>query len=261
MVKKRKKNGDIIVCYPILQGNGSKYTATNLADAIKSKDRSTSVALIDLDFKAPYLAGYLSGHDTVHTIDNLIERLDGGFLDEEAIKDNMVELKNGVELLKGTKLKNTDYFIKQEHIRQILVMLRKMYDVIIVAVSSGNDSLSTMVAMLSSDHIILVGRNDFSNYVSLESEIKFVQNYASNEEKVKLIFNMYDPDSDLDFQPILSEVGVPLVAWIPFDKNTINNRHIDSGKVVGKFLKSRRESTPYDELIDLLFTESTGVNE
>lgn len=261
MAKKRKKNGDLIVCYPALQGNGSKYTATNLADAIKNKDRDLSVALIDLDFKVPYLAGYLSGHDKVHTIDNLIERLDGGFLDKEAIKDNMVELKNGVELLKGTKLKNTYYFIKQEHIRQILVMLRKIYDVIIVAVSNGNDSLSTTVAMLSADHIILVGKNDFSNYLSLENEIKFVQNYASNEDKIKLIFNMFDSNSDLDFQPILSKTGVPLVAWIPFNPETVNNRHIDSGKIVGRFLKSKKESSPYDDLVDLLLDDVKKPNE
>lgn len=255
MAKKMKKHGDLIVCYPVLQGNGAKYTATNLADAIKNKNREMSVALIDLDFKAPYLAGYLSGHDKVHTIDNLIERLDGGFLDEEAIKENMVELKNGVELLKGTKLKNTYYFIKQEHIRQILVMLKKMYDVIVVAVSNGNDSLSTMVAMLSADHIILVAKNDYSNYLSLENEIAFVQNYASDEGKIKLIFNMYDADSDLDFHPILSEAKIPLVGWIPYDKDTINNRHIKSGKLVGKLLKTKKEESPYDELVSSLFSE------
>lgn len=255
MAKKTKKNGSLLVCYPVLQGNGSKYTATNIADTIKHMDHDLNVALVDLDFKVPYLAGYLSGHDRVHTIDNLIERIDGGFLDEEVIKDNMVELKNGVDLLKGTKLKNTYYFIKQEHIRQILVMLQKMYDVIVVAVSNGNESLSTMVAMLAADHILLVGKNDYSNYLSLESEIRFAQNYASNEDKIKLIFNMFDQNSDLDFQPILSETGVPLVAWIPYDKDTVNNKHIDSGKIIGKFLKSKKEDSPYEELVVNLLDE------
>lgn len=255
MAKKTKKNGTLIVCYPVLQGNGSKYTATNIADVMKEKDPDLSIALVDLDFKVPYLAGYLSGHDGVHTIDNLIERIDGGFLDEEAIKDNMVELKNGVELLKGTKLKNTYYFIKQEHIRQILVMLKKMYDVVIVAVSNGNESLSTMVAMLAADHVLLVSKNDYSNYLALESEIRFVKNYASQENKIKLIFNMFDTNSDLDFQPILSETEVPLVAWIPYDVETVNNKHIGLGKIVGKFLKSKKEISPYEDLVTKLLGE------
>jgi|HigsolmetaAR206D_1030411.scaffolds.fasta_scaffold00003_67 Flp pilus assembly CpaE family ATPase len=254
MAKKLTKNGKLIVCYPVLQGNGSKYTATNLAHEIKMHDKDFDVALVDLDFKVPYLAGYLSGHDTVHTIDNLIEKIDGGFLSEEDIRNNMVKLKDGVELLKGTKLTETYYYIKQQHIRQILIFLKRMYDVVIVAVSHGSDSLSATVSMLSADHILMIARNDFSNYQVLEREIRFLKNYAANEDKIKLIFNMYDPSSNLDFQPILAKTGVPLVAWVPFDPETINNRHIESSGIAGKLFR-KKEQTPYDDLISMLLTE------
>lgn len=255
MARKTLKNGLLISCYPVLQGNGAKYTATNLAHEIKMYNRDLSVALVDLDFKVPYLAGYLSGHDEVHTIDNLIEKIDGGFLSEDDIKTNMVELKNGVELLKGTKLAKTYYFIKQEHIHQILVLLKRMYDVVVVAVSHGNDSLSAMVSFLFADHILMIARNDFSNYRVLKSQIRFVKNYAENEDAVKLIFNMYDESSNLDFQPILSEMNVPLVAWVPYDPSTINNRHIDGGMVTGRFFR-KKEQTPYDDLIVRLLEKS-----
>lgn len=260
MARKTAKNGTLIVCYPVLQGNGSKYTATNLAHEIKMHDKNLSVALIDLDFKVPYLAGYLSGHDDVHTIDNLIEKIDGGFLTEEDIKMNMVELKNGVELLKGTKLTKTYYFINQEHIHQILVYLKRMYDVVVVAVSHGNDSLSAMVSFLFADHILMVARNDFSNYSVLKSQIRFVKNYTANEDSVKLIFNMYDDASNLDFQPILSETNVPLVAWVPYNPNTVNNRHIDSGGVSGRLFR-KKEQTPYDDLVIRLLNEEESVQE
>lgn len=249
MAKKTTKNGRLLVTYPVLQGNGSKYTATNIAHALKVNDSDVSVALVDLDFKSPFLAGYLSGHDNIHTIDNLIERIDGGFLDEEAVENNMVELKNGVHLLKGTKLKNTYYFIKQEHIRQILIMLKKMYDFVIVAVSNGNDSLSTTVTMLSADHVLLVSKNDYSNFSALENEIEFVQNYAIHEDNIKLIFNMYDPTSDLDFEHILSSKGVPLISWVPYNIETVNNKNIGSTKMMGKFIKSRKEEGPYDLIV------------
>lgn len=255
MAKKTSKNGTLITTYPVLQGSGSKYTATNVAGAIKAVDPDMSVALIDLDFKAPYLAGYLSGHDRVHTIDNLIERIDGGFLDEESIRDNIVKLKNGVDLLKGTKLKNVYHFIKQEHIRQILVMMKRMYDVVIVAVSNGGDSLSATVSMLTSEHILLVGKNDYSNYLALESEINFAKNYALNEDSLKIVFNMHDPTSDLDFQPILSNAEVPLIAWTPFDIETINNKHLDVGRGVGRFLKPRNEQSPYYEFVKIVMED------
>lgn len=176
-------------------------------------------------------------------------------MSEDDIKTNMVELKNGVELLKGTKLAKTYYFIKQEHIHQILVLLKRMYDVVVVAVSHGNDSLSAMVSFLFADHILMIARNDFSNYRVLKSQIRFVKNYAENEDAVKLIFNMYDESSNLDFQPILSETNVPLVAWVPYDPSTINNRHIDGGMVTGRFFR-KKEQTPYDDLIVRLLEES-----
>lgn len=255
MAKKSKQKGTVITCYPVIQGNGSKYTATNLADVIKEQNPNLSVVLVDLDFKAPYLAGYISGHDQVHTIDNLIERINGDFLDEETIEENLVQLKNGVLLLKGTKLKNTHYFIKQEHIHHILTFLKKMFDVIVVAVSNGSDTLGTMVAFLQSDHIILVGKNDFSNYMSLQNEIKFVKNYAAKEHKIKLLFNQYNEASDLDFQSILEEEDIPLVGWVPFDPETIDNQYITNKRSIKRWFRSKNNGTPYDNVVSLILNE------
>lgn len=250
-----RNNSKMIVTYPVLQGNGNKYTATNLADAIKTKHPELSVALIDFDFKAPYLAGYVSGHDKVHTIDNLIERIDGNLLNEENIKMNMVVLPNEVELLKGTKLRNVDSYIDQEHIRKLVFMLKEMYDILVVAVSNGQDSLNTMAALLLADEILLVGRNDYSNYVTLEREIRFVQNYASNENQIKMIFNMYDAHSDLNFQSILSDCNIPLIGTVPYNPDTVNNKQIDDGKLIEKFFKSKKNESPYENVVDSLLPD------
>src|SRR5690625_158701 len=260
MIKKNTKNGKMIVCYPSLPGNGSKYTAVNLADQIKKMDSGARVGLLDLDLKSPYVAGYLSEHDQTHTIDNLIERIDGDFLDEEAVEDNLVELKNGVELLKGTKLKDSHHFIKQEHIRQIIQLFKRMFDVIVVATSHGGDAISTTVSMLSADHVVVVAKNDFSNFKSLQRELAFVKYYINDEESVSLVFNMFDEQSDLDFQTILSDEKVPLLAWVPFDTSTINNKNIDGGGRTGLFARLKKEDSPYDDLLSSFFPDNKKKN-
>lgn len=251
----KNKEGLIIATYPSIQGNGSKYTATNIAHQIKTTQPELKVCLLDFDFKVPYLAGYLAGYDKEHSIDNLIEKIDGGFFSEDSMRDNTIQLKNGVDLLKGTQLKHFEFFIKQEHVRQILKQAQKMYDVVIVALSSGNDSISIPITLLAADHVLLIGRNDYSNYLSLKDQIKFVQNYAKDNKSIKLIFNMFESDSDLDFHPILVETGVPLVAWVRFMSETTNNKHIEGSKLLNKFIKQKREDTPYDSLVEQFIDE------
>ena len=141
----------LFVCMPVMVGNGSKYIATNLAHYTKKLYPDKKVALVDFDFINPYLAEKLSLHDNIHGIDNLTDKIDGNFLDNHLFTENMVKLKNGVELLKGTKLTHNLDLIKKHHIEKILELLRSLYDFVFIAVS--NKVTSGTVYGLSLIHI------------------------------------------------------------------------------------------------------------
>ena len=126
----------MFVCMPIVIGNGSKYIATNLSHYTKILYPTKKVALVDFDFKNPYLAERLSLHDTIHSIDNLIDKIDGNFLNETLFFENMIKLKNGVDLLKGTKITHNVKLIQKNHIEKIISILKNNYDYVFMTVSN-----------------------------------------------------------------------------------------------------------------------------
>lgn len=243
-----KKHGKLVAIYPVTQGVGGKYVATNMAHAYKEKNTDKKVALVDFDFKAPYLAGYLTDNDKVHGIDNLIEKIDGGFLDEELFKENMVDMGNGIELLKGTKLRNNHYFIQPNHIEEIIRFLRKLYDVVFVSVSTLSDNSATTTTLFDADEVVMVSRNDFTCYSLVEGALNVVNHYKQEELQVKWIYNQYHEESKMDFNDVIQSNNLKVIGVIPFEKTTIDNRDL-KGKAFGNLIKRKRQDSPFDEVI------------
>lgn len=248
-----KNNSQMIVCYPVLPGNGSKFTATNLAYAYKDAHPEKKVALVDFDLKMPYLAGLLSTSDNVHGLDNLIEKIDGEFLDEQMFEENMIEMKNGVELLKGTKIKHTYNFIGKHHMEQIISLLRKKYDVIFTSVASEADNVGTNSVLFDADKIVMVTRNDFRNHVQFEDAVTIVNHYGKDDSSKSVLFNMYDEQSNLDYSQLLKYNELDVVGYVSFDMDNLDNRNLSSNKG-GKFF-GRKGTSTYDDVLTKLMGE------
>ncbi|WP_442637643.1 AAA family ATPase [Rossellomorea marisflavi] len=241
-------NGKLIVLYPVTQGVGGKYVATNVAHLYKEENPDKKVALVDFDFKAPFLAGYLSDQDKVHGIDNLIEKIDGKFLNEELFMENMVRLKNGVDLLKGTNLGNHHYFIQPSHIDEIIGFLRKLYDVVFVSVSTHPDNSATTSALFVADDVVVVSRNDFTCHSMVNGALKVVNHYKNDDIKLKWVYNQYQEDSKMDFNDVIRDNDLQVIGVIPYNAETIDNRDLQ-GSVLGKFMKRKRQESPFGEVV------------
>lgn len=243
--------GKLTVIYPVTQGVGGKYVATNVANVYKERFPEKKVALVDFDFKAPYLAGYLTDNDKVHGIDNLIEKIDGEFLDDELFKENMVVMENGIELLKGTKLGNNHYFIEQKHIQQIINFLRGMYDTVFVSVSALADNAGTTTSLFEAEEIVMVSRNDFTCYNLAENALEVVKHYKKENVEVKWVYNQFFEGSNMDFNGFVGEHGLNVIGVLSFDKDTIDNRDL-KGKAFGNIIKWKRQDSPFDEIVNNL---------
>lgn len=238
----------VIVFYPVTQGVGGKYVATNVAHTLKEQQPEKKIALVDFDFRAPFLAGYLTDNDKVHGVDNLIEKIDGGFLDEELFKENMVEL-NGIHVLKGTKLGKNHYFIGQEHIDEILHQLKSLYDVVLISVSSDSDNAATTSALFDADEVVVVSRNDFTCYSGFEGAMDIVNFYKKEEATLSFVYNQFHEASNLDFNPFVKDYGLKVVGVVPFKADTIDNRDL-KGKVFGGLMKRKKQESPFDEIVE-----------
>lgn len=245
--------GKVIVCYPVVPGNGNKYVATNIAHYYKQKHSNNKVALVDFDFKNPYLAGKLSIHDDIHGIDNLIDKIDGNFLDKNLFLENMVKLRNNVELLKGTKLIGNHRIITKNHIEKILEILRETYDFIVVTVSQDIDNSGTVYGLFNADEVVIVCKNNFTNFKVMDRAINILTNYKRIDSKLKLIFNMSQDNSELDFSHYVKETDINVIGAIKYDESTVDNEDLQGTGLASKMFKSKNKGQDvYDNIIQAL---------
>lgn len=241
----------LTVIYPVTQGVGGKYVATNVANIYKERFPEKKVALVDFDFKAPYLAGYLTDNDKVHGIDNLIEKIDGEFLDAELFKENMVTMDSGIDLLKGTKLGNNHYFIEQKHIQEIISFLREMYDAVFISVSALADNAGTTTSIFEADELVMVSRNDFTCFNLVENALEVVNHYKKDAVEVKWVYNQFSEGSNMDFDGFIGKQGLQVIGVLAYEKDNIDNRDL-KGKTFGNIIKRKRQDSPFDEIVNNL---------
>lgn len=216
--------GKLSVILPIVPGNGGKYLTTSLANAYIST-KGGKVAIADFDVKNPYLAHALI-EDRVHGVDNLIDKIDSNLLDETLFTENMVKLKNGVELLKGTKLIGRHKIFNKKHAETILKFLRNSYTQTFVSITPDTDNAFTVCAIFEADEIVLVSRNNISTIHSFDRVINIVNNYKKTEEPIKLIHNMYLQGSKNDVSQLITRYGISVLGAIEYDEATIDNINI-----------------------------------
>lgn len=229
------------LCMPVVVGNGSKYIATNLAHYTKSMFPSKSVALIDFDFRHPHLAEKLSLHDTTHSIDNLVDKIDGKFLSTSLFKENMITLKSGVELLKGTKITHNIKLIQRHHIEEIMTMLKETYDYVFI--STSNEALAgTVYGLFEATDVILVARNNYANFKEFKKALNLVNHYKNPESNMHLIINQYAESSEVVFSEHLKDVSMKNVELVPYNEETFDHNDLDKGKIAPRMFKGKNAS-------------------
>lgn len=247
----KENTSKMIVCYPVLYGNGMKYTATSIAHYYKQKHPDKKVALVDFDVKVPYLCANFSMEDKIHGIDNLIEKIDGDFLNEELFEENMISLKNKVDLLKGTKLLKNYNLIEKKHVEKIMELLRNMYDFIVVTVAPEIDNAGTIHTLFHGDEILLVGRNNFNNLQALPSAVRTVNHFKQKDARVNLLFNMFNEHSNIDFSRCVGENDLNVMGTIFYNESNVDNQNLFKFGATSKLFSNKKQHE-YTAIIDAL---------
>lgn len=244
-----------IVFYPVMSGVGNKYVTVNMAHLYKKMNSNKKVIAVDFDFKSPYLASYITDFDTIHSLDNLIEKIDGDVLSNDIFEENVVKMKTGLEVLKGTNLKQNHTFIEKRHIERVLEIIDELYDVAFIAVSNLPDNSGTTTALFNADEIVVVSRNNFSCYKSATDAVSVINTYRNTEVPIKWIYNQYMEDSTFEFADYIQELGAIVCGLIPYDEETVDNQDLKSSfiqtNIQSKLFKNNKnEETPFDEFLE-----------
>lgn len=239
-----------ITCFPVMTGNGAKHTALNLAFSYKQKYPEHRVALVDLDFTHPTLLGLETLNDEVHGIDNLLDKIDSNHLTEELFHANLVKTRNGVHLLKGTKLKDNSNTIKREHLEVIFQHLRKGFDRVFINVSSLDDQSGTVYGLHLTDCVLFILNNNYTNYSLCEEQYQLVKRYYHGENLFGL-FNKFNNHSKVEFGTWIFEKKMTVLGEVPYDEKTIDG--VDwFGGLLAKAKKTSKKQSPYEFILDQL---------
>lgn len=233
------RKSKIITVVPTNTGAGAKFTTVLLAQSILVNNPNAKVAIVDFDFRNPYLAAYLTPEDTFHGVDNLLEKIDANYLSRELFKENMVKI-NGttIDVLKGTKLGGRYDFITKDHVERIINLLRDEYDYSLIAVNSRNDNSGTVYAINKADEIVVVASQDYMGATKLNGIIDMVEIYRSVRSRIKLFINKRDYRYDeIRFEKEIDERGLEVIGSLPYDPTYVDNRYLKS--TIGNMVKNR----------------------
>lgn len=251
-----RRNGRLFVCYPLLTGNGSKYSAVNLAHSYLQLHPDKKVALVDFDFHFPALFGEQTDHDRLHGIDNLIDKIDGGQLTQELFLENMLELKTGVFILKGTDFGVNHAVIQRHHIEQMMSHLKNAFDAVFIVTTNRLDNAGTVYGLHEADEVILIVKNNYSNYRYLDAELQKVKHLYHQDTPIKLMYNQFNAQSKYDFGDWCAAQGVEGIGAIPYDETTTDNVNLVVSGLSGLLRRGKnKQASPFDAVIDTLFPE------
>lgn len=234
----------IITIHPVAGGNGANYVAINLAYAIREKDPYKKIAIADFDFTNPYLGAGLTS-DTIHGIDNLVDKLNGEFLDKELFQENMIKLRENVDLLRGTQLGRFN-LVKQDHLKSISEFLKELYDVTIIVTNHSPTDGGTAVGLYVADHTLIVGRYNTANALLAQKTVDTIRTYGGKGD-VGVLYNFYQNQNGIDFSEVFEHW--PVLGTLQYLPDTVDNQHL-----VAKGLspmKKRKTATQdvYDQII------------
>lgn len=217
--------GKIFCLISIVPQNGAKYLATNLGYFIKKnkKTKKKKVLLIDFDFANPTLCHHFVDSST-YNIDNL--SLMEEDLNFELFRRAVVKTKLGFDILKGTKVCNSEIF-SRDVIAKILNLAKEIYDYIFVVANPQVSNSATIVTLLNANKVILVAKNDYTNDFKFKDVLASIGSFIKNKSDIKLVYNCVNFFHKTKIVEKVKEYNVSSITILDYVPKSIDNINLD----------------------------------
>lgn len=245
------KKAKIITVYPIVSGNGAKFIATNVAHYLKEENPASKVALVDFNLKQPFLAHALTTHDEIHGIDNLIDKIDSNLLTNDLFAENMVQMKDRVEVLKGTKMIGKHKVFTEHHMQAMIEYLRRLYDVVVIAVSPEVDNAGTVMALHETDEVVMVARNNIANEKNASRALSIINHYKKSSQPIKMVYNMYTSGTSV-LADFVKTNNIQVIGLVEFDEEAIDNRNLNGAQTIKFFKQKSKNQEVFENIVKSL---------
>ncbi|MHB8842339.1 MAG: AAA family ATPase [Candidatus Aquicultor sp.] len=253
------EEGKVITFFSTKGGVGKSVLSANSAVALAQLTEKR-VAILDLDLQFGDIA-IMFQLTPDHTIYDVIQVI--GQLDEDMLQGFLTVHSSGVKALLAPVRPQESDSITSNHVKQILGLLRKSFDYIIIDTPPLFNDI-TLTALDESDLIYLIATMDMPSIKNIKLAIQTLKQLGYPSEIVKFVLNRADSKVWLEIDEVEKTLDVKAVARIPSDR--VIPRSVNKGvpvvieqpkSAVAKSIVGLAEKTKDVKKRDDIHTEAT----
>jgi pilus assembly protein CpaE len=220
-------------------GCGKTFVAINLAVALRV-ETGARVCLVDLDLQFGDI-GVMMNLDHAKTITELVDG--AGTLDWEFVDDVLADGPLGLRILLGPFSPEYGDLVRAEHVHQIVDILRREFDYVVVDTGSQL-SEATLEAIDLSDQVIVVGALTIPAIKDTRLMLKMLESLRVDRSHISVVVNSHDAHAVYDTATIERNLKFPVTLQLPSEPRLVGGSiHRASPLVV---------THPDSEIADLL---------
>jgi pilus assembly protein CpaE len=211
-----EQDGHIVVVFGAKGGIGRTTVASNLAVAL-AQGGGQRVALVDLDLQLGDVALTLD-IPPERTFADLLPIIDK--LDAELMRSFLCTHSSGLHVLPAPARPEDGEHIQASHVRQVLSVLARAYDYVIVDTPRQiNDNVVAALDMSST--VCLVASNQLACLKSTRLCLDMMKGWNYDGDKVKLVINQAHNGSGLPVKDTQLAIDYPIYWKIPYDGHLV----------------------------------------
>ncbi len=215
----------VISVFSTKGGVGKTTLAANLAVAIAGMKKK--VALLDFDLQFGDVAICLNLY-VKNTITELIKDIGNMEHEGDLIEEYLLSHYSGVKVMAAPLRPENAEYVKAEHVKKIIEILRGRYDFIIIDTAQGFDD-TVITALDSSDTILYVSALDLPAIKNTKNGLEVMKTLNYSSEKVKIVVNKSNEGYGIKNTDFKVALNVDIWSIIPDDiasvTISVNNGH------------------------------------
>lgn len=205
------KRGRVLAVFSPRGGCGTSFIAANLAAGLNAP-----TVLLDLNLQASSQDLYFGVKPRFSWVD-LIEN--SARLDDQMLASLVVPYNERLALLAAPAKAEDAEEVTPEQIHDAIVALRARFDYVLLDVMHTFDAL-TLSALDAADDILLVLGLDIVAVRAAQRALTIFQRLDYPREKIRLVLNRWNQQSELDMREIERALGQPVTSRITDDYRT-----------------------------------------
>lgn len=242
-----KQLGKVLAFISCKGGSGTTFLTSNLA-YILAAEKSTKVALLDLNLQFGDASLFVSDQIPVNTLANIasnINRLDAGFL-----ASSMIHVLPNFSVLAAPEDAERSIEVKPEHVDALLNLARTQYDFVIVDAGATLNANSVKV-LDHADIIFTVLQMSLPFIRDSKRLLKSLQSLGYANERIHLLVNRYEKGGNISLQDVESSLDMKVFKTIPNSYEAVS-ASINQGVPIMQIAKNDPVTHALHDLVESL---------